>query len=88
MSEKYLVVLKNPGTSFMVDPSEHDFTEKVECAIFLQEDKNLWIPVSVDSNIAYIMEMSEEDVAEFNHSIEMMRNKLSKPKLTIPGRIN
>lgn len=84
MNKKYLVVLKNPGTSFMVDSCEKGFLKHIKYAAFIQEDKMLWIPVSTDCNVAYVMEMSEEDVAAFEEKIATLRSQIVKPKFKFP----
>ena len=83
---KYLVVLKTPGTSFMVDTCDKGFLKDTKYASFIQEDKMLWIPISIDSNIAYIMEMSAEDVDAFEESVLKARGRILKPKFTIPAK--
>ncbi len=85
MGKKYLVVLKNPATSFMVDSFEEaKFLKGVSAVSCVQENNMLWIPISSDSNIAYVMEMSEEDVEAFEEQIANVRNKIVKPKFVIP----
>ena len=93
MSKKYLVVLKNPMTSFMVDGYENvKFLKKCKAVNFIQEGLQLWVPVNIDSNIAYISEMSEEEIAEMVESLEAqkekireLRAKLVKPKFKFPA---
>lgn len=93
MDKKILVVLKNPPVSFMVDGIIGKKSLKgVKNLGCFQEGLALYIPYSGDSNIAYIQEMSDEDVEEMNEKIEMqkekvreMRAKLIKPKFKMPS---
>jgi len=76
MSKKYLIVLKNPPVSFMVDSYESsDFLKNVKSVCCTQEDLLLWIPVSSDSNISYIQEMSDADIEEMKERMEEMDKK-------------
>lgn len=84
MNKKCLVVLKNPGTSFMVDGIVGKFPRHLKSMDFMQEGNRLWIPISQDSNIAYVMEMSEEDVMAFTEKIAKLRSKLVRPEYKIP----
>jgi len=89
MSKKYLVVLKNPPVSFMVDSYESaDFLKNVKNVCCTQEDLLLWIPVSSDSNISYIQEMTDDDVKEMEAKILKQRAKLEivNPGFTIPKK--
>ena len=96
MNKKFLVVLKNPPSSFMVDGYENvKFFKQVKAVSFIQEGLRLWIPVSIDSSIAYISEMTGEEVMEMEERLKEqkekareMRAKLIKPKLKLPGRSN
>lgn len=91
MSKKYLVVLKNPGASFMVDGIVGKFPRRIKSMDFMQEGKMLYISVHADSNIAYIQEMTDEEIEEVEiRIVEMkdklaeMRAKLVKPKFKFP----
>jgi len=90
MSKKYLIVLKNPPVSFMVDSYESaDFLKNVKSVCCTQEDLLLWIPVSSDSNISYIQEMTDEDVKGMEEKIAEQRSKIVKPKFKFPpGKSN
>ena len=78
MSKKYLVVIKNPGASFMVDAIVGKFPRFLKSMDFMQEGKMLYIPVRVDSNIAYIQEMTDEEIEEVEIRIEEMKDKLAE----------
>lgn len=97
MDKKILVVLKNPPVSFMVDCIEgKKFLKGVKNLSCFQDQLALYIPYSGDSNIAYIQEMSDEDIEQMNEGIERqkekvreMRAKLIKPKFKMPsGKLN
>ena len=80
MSKKYLVVLKNPGASFMVDGIVGKFPRHFKSMDFMQERKLLYIPVHADSNIAYIQEMIDEEIEEFEMRIAERKEKLSEKR--------
>jgi len=97
MSKKYLVVLKNPPVSFMVDSYEKGFVKFMKnwAGAFTQEGLALYIPYSSDNNISYVQEMSDADVEEIKEKIEEMakqkkekRAKLLKvqPGFKIPSK--
>lgn len=97
MSKKFLVVLKNPPTSFMVDGYDDlKFIKRLKAVGFIQEGLRLWIPINIDSNIAYVSEMSKEEIIEMEKSLEAqkeklreLRAKLVKPRLkTFSTKIN
>lgn len=97
MDKKILVVLKNPPVSFMVDGIVgRKFLKGVKNLGCFQEGLALYIPYSGDSNIAYIQEMTDDDVeemqeriAETNKKRKEMRAKLIKPKFKFPpGKSN
>ena len=91
MSEKYLVMLKNPIASFVVDGFVGKFSKLLKSIDFMQEGKMLWVPIQADSNIAYIQEMTDEEIEEFEmriaemkEKLNQMRAKLLKPKFKFP----
>jgi len=92
MSKKFLVVLKNPPSSFMVDGFVgRKFLKGVKNLFCFQEGLALYLPYSVHSNIAYISEMSADEIVEMEESLEAqkekireMRAKLVKPKFKFP----
>jgi len=89
MSKKYLIVMKNPPVSFMVDSFESaNFLKNVKSVSCMQEDLILWIPVDINSNISYIQEMSDEDVKAMEEKILKQRAKLEivKPGFKIPKK--
>ena len=89
MSKKYLVVLKNPPSSFMVDGyTDNKILKQMKMASFIQEDMALWIPIDMKCNIAYISEMTDEEVLAMEERLEAQKekqrelsSKLVKPKL-------
>lgn len=85
MNKKILIVLKNPPVSFMVDGLVgRKFLKGVKNLSCFQEGLALYIPYSVDSNIAYIQEMSDEDVEAVKAKLLAQRSKLEKPKFKFP----
>lgn len=94
MNKKILVVLKNPPVSFMVDGIVgRKFFKGVKNLSCFQEKLALYIPYSGDSNIAYIQEMSDEDVADMEERLEAQKKKkarelkaiLVKPNFKFPS---
>jgi len=96
MSKKYLIVLKNPPVSFMVDSfDEKEFFHNVKSVSCIQEEMGLLIPINSSSNISYIQEMTEDDIVEMKERMEEMdkqkkemRAKLLKvqPGFKIPSK--
>ena len=89
MNKKILVVLKNPPVSFMVDGIIRKKSLKgIKNLGCFQEGLALYIPYSVDSNIAYIQEMSEDDVKTMEEKILKQRAQLEivKPGFRIPKK--
>lgn len=87
MNKKYLIVLKNPPASFMIDGFDNDrFLKDVKNIGCLQENLSLWIPTSSDCNISYIQEMTEEEVIEFEARIAKLKAKLVKAQFIDSGR--
>ena len=91
MNKKYLVVMKNPGASFMVNGFVGKFPKLFKSMDFMVEGKMLWVPIRADSNIAYIQEMTDEEIEEFEmriaemkEKLNQMRAKLLKPKFKFP----
>ena len=92
MNKKILVVLKNPPVSFMVDGIIRRKSLKgIKNLGCFQEGLALYIPYSIDSNIAYIQEMSSEDVVDMEDRLEEQKEKarelkakLIKPKFKFP----
>ena len=85
MDKKILVVLKNPPVSFMVDGIIGRKSLKgIKNLGCFQEGLALYIPYSGDSNIAYIQEMTDDDVEAMKEKILEQRAKLAKPKFKFP----
>ena len=92
MTKKILVVLKNPPVSFMVDGIVgRKFLKGIKSLNCFQEGLALYIPYSIDSNIAYVQEMSSEDVVDMEDRLEEQKEKarelkakLLKPKFKFP----
>jgi len=73
MSKKYLIVLKNPPVSFMVDGlDEGKMIIDIQHISCYQDSLSLWIPMNIDCNISYIQEMSDADIEEMQLRIEEM----------------
>lgn len=88
MSEpKYLIALKNPPSSFMVDGFDNskflEFIKNIGC---FQEGLSLWITTESDCNIAYIQEMSKEEVELYEEKLAQLKAKLIKPKFIPPTK--
>jgi len=94
--KKYLVVLKNPPASFMVDGFVgKKFLKGVKNLSCFQDGQALCIPYAVDCNIAYITEMTTEEILEMEESIEAQNEKRKalraklikvKPHFDIPSK--
>ena len=86
MSKKYLVVLKNPPVSFMVDGFVgKKFLKGIKNLFCFQEKLALYIPILTNSNISYVQEMSDDDVEAMEEKILEQRAKLVKPKFKFPS---
>ena len=89
MNKKFLIVMKNPPVSFMVDSlDEGKLITDINHLSCYQDGLSLWIPVKTDSNIAYIQEMSEDDVKAMKEKILKQRAQLEivKPGFRIPKK--
>ena len=64
----------------MVDEAVTKIRKSIPCSIFIVDGMYLWIPVNGDCNIAYMQEMTEEEVEEFGIRIDEMRAKLSEAR--------
>ena len=92
MSKKYLVVMKNPPSSFMVDGFVgRKFMKGVKNLSCFQDGQALCIPYSGDCNIAYISEMTKEEILDMEERLEIQKEKarelkakLVKPKFKFP----
>lgn len=86
--------MKNPPSSFMVDSFEKGFLKFMKhfALSFIQDGLQLWIPIQVDSNIAYVIEMTDDEIEAMNERLEKQKekarellSKLVKPAKTFPS---
>lgn len=90
MKNKFMLVLKNPPSSIMVDNYEN-YLKDDQVVKFTEDGLLLVVPISVDWNIAYIKELSPEEVRDLvtynEKQKEAIRKKMSSlitPTLKIP----
>ncbi|MBA7497064.1 hypothetical protein ES702_07673 [subsurface metagenome] len=83
----FLVAIKNPAANFLVD-SYDDLFKDEEVMKFTQDGLLLIIPLHVNSNIAYINELSEEQVETFKESIRQAAGRIEtiKPGFKFPKK--
>lgn len=93
MKNKFMIALKNPPTTMIIDSLPENYNDSFSPVEFRQDGMKLLIYLSVDSNIAFIKEVTPEEVAEMQKDreriIQQMRGeggRIVTPK--IPGRPN
>lgn len=57
----YLLYLKNPPASFLIDSCDDTKLGKLEALTFTQDGFSIIVPSLITSNIAYIKQLSEEE---------------------------
>ena len=90
MKNSFLVVLKNPSITVMVDNFDVHIL-KESCFLFTEEGLLTFIFKSVDSNISYIKEISKQQEEEFLTQIKAIKDKaqsgrIVKPEFLIPTK--
>lgn len=91
MKNKFMLVLKSPPSSIMVDNYENYFKDS-QVMKFTEEGLLLVVPLSVDCNIAYLKELSPEEVRDLvaynekrKEEIRKKMGQLITPDLKIPS---
>ena len=90
---KFLVSLKNPPLTYLVDSFEDKLLKELPNVKFSQGGAALIIPILVTSNIASIKEITDEEAVAWRESAREANLKatgrITKPQFQMPGkRIN
>ena len=93
MKNKFMLILKNPPTTMIIDSIPDATGYEEEVMNLTQDGMQLIIPISSESNIAFIKEVTPEEIEEMEKQkkeiLEQMKDqggRIVTPK--IPGRSN